>query len=103
MDAQFINKAVRDLLNQLVRELPGYRWDALCAFRDGKGKTVMELNVWRNDGQERAGHITYQMETGEVLAYHYPPLGKGAPEPVLDFLLDLYNMERRLSEVRRQL
>lgn len=98
MDTQLINKAVKDLLDKLVIDVPGYRWDSLCSFSDGRGMTVIELNVWRKDGQETAGRIAYQLETGDVLNFHYPPIGKDAPEPVVDFLLDLYNLERRMFE-----
>jgi hypothetical protein len=98
METQLINKAVKDLLDKLVHDLIGYRWDSLCAFSDGQSMTVIELNIWRKDGQESAGRISYQLETGDVLRYHYPPIGGNAPEPIIDFLLDLYNLEKRISE-----
>jgi hypothetical protein len=101
MDTKLINKAVKDLLDKLVHDLPGYRWDALCAFSDGQGMTMIELNVWRKDGQETAGRVAYQLETGDVLNYHYPPIGAHAPEPVVDFLLDMYNFERLMVEANR--
>jgi hypothetical protein len=103
MEMTLTNKAVKDLLDKLVRDLPGYRWDSMCAFSDGQGMTVIEVNVWRKDGQETAGRISYHLETGDVLRFHYPPIGQHAPEAVIDFLLDLYNLERKLYEANARL
>lgn len=94
MDSQYINKAVKELLDKLVHDLPGYRWDSLCAYSDGQGVTMIELNIFRKDGQEMAGRIAYQLETGEVHRFHYAPIGNHAPEMIVDFLLDVYNFER---------
>ena len=93
MRAEDINRAVKDLLDKLVADLPGYRWDSLCTSAKEPSLTVIELNIWRKNGQESAGRIAYQLETGLVLHFHYPPIGNNVPEPVLDFLLDLYNFE----------
>jgi hypothetical protein len=103
MQSQLINKAVKDLLDKLVLDLAGYRWDSLCSFSDGKGMTVIELNVWRKDGQEAAGSIAYQLETGDVLRFHYPPIGQNAAEPIVDFLLDMYNLERDMCQANMTL
>ena len=103
MEAHYINKAVKDLLDKLVGDLPGYRWDSACAYSDGRSMTMIELNIWRKDGQEAAGGIAYQLETGDVLHFRYPPMGREGPEQIVDFLLDLYNMERKLSDAALRL
>jgi hypothetical protein len=103
MDAQYINKAVKELLDKLVRDLPGYRWDSLCTSTDGQGMTIIELNIFRKGGQEVAGRIAYQLETGEVLLFQYAPIRNHAPEMVVDFLLDVYNFEQQLSKVEEGL
>lgn len=101
MDAVNINKAVKHLLDKLVEDLPGYRWDSVCSFSDGAGTTMIELNIFRRDGQEAAGHIAYRMETGEVHRFQYLPIKDNAPESIVDFLLDVYNFEKRVSDVER--
>jgi hypothetical protein len=98
MEAQYRNKVVKELLDKLVVDLPGYRWDSLCAFSDGQGTTMIELNIFRNGGQEVAGRIAYQLETGEVHRFHYRPIRDHAPETIVDFLLDVYNFEKQLFE-----
>lgn len=98
IESQYINKAVKELLNKLVQDLPGYRWDSLCSYSDGRGTTMIELNIFRRDGQESAGRIAYQLETGEVHRFHYTPIRDHAPETIVDFLLDVYNFEKRMSD-----
>ena len=90
-----INKAVREILNELVIELPRYRWESICTYSDGVGKTIIELNVYRNGGSERAGRIAYQLETGEVLNHSYQGMNGSSPTSILDFVLDIANLERR--------
>jgi hypothetical protein len=103
MEAHYINKAVKELLDKLVHDLPGYRWDSLCSYNDGQGVTLIELNIFRRDGQETAGRIAYQLETGEVFRFHYAPIRDHAPESILDFLLDVYNFEKRMSDSKASL
>jgi hypothetical protein len=98
MEVNAINKAVKELLDKMVTDLPGYRWDSMCAFSDGMGMTLIELNIFRREGQEAAGRIAYQLETGEVQRFHYTPIKADAPEMIVDFLLDVYNFEKRMSD-----
>lgn len=100
MDSELINKAVRELLNKLVEDLPEYRWDSLCAYSDGLGTTMIELNIFRKNGQETAGKIAYQLETGIVHRFQYKPMRANAPEMIVDFLLDVYNFEKQMSAAR---
>jgi hypothetical protein len=98
MEADSTNKAVRELLDKMVRDLPGYRWDSLCAYSDGMGHTIIEINIFRKSGQESAGRISYHLESGEVMTHHYPAFEGKVPETIVDFLLDVFNLEKRLSE-----
>ena len=94
IDPQTTNRAVREILNQLVRQLPGYRWESICTFSDGRGRTIIELNLYRSGGSRRIARIAYQLETGAILNYSYrSDLGK-APDSVVDLLLDIANAER---------
>lgn len=95
IDPNTINKAVREILNQLVQELPRYRWESICTYSDGAGKTIIELNVYRSGGSERLGRIAYQLETGDVLNHSYPGMNGSSPSSILDFVLDVANFERR--------
>lgn len=102
MEMVFVNKAVKEVLDKICSELNGYRWDSLCAFSDGKGITLIELNLYRKDGQELAGRIVYQLESGEVLRFHYPAFSGHAPEEILDFLLDVFNLEQHIHAAAQQ-
>lgn len=97
MENNFVNKAVKELLDKICKDLKGYRWDSLCAYSNGKGLTLIELNLFRKDGQEMAGKITYQLETGEVLRFVYPAFQGQAPSEILDFLLDVLNLENQIQ------
>ncbi len=103
MESNFINKAVKDLLDKVCSDLPGYRWDSLCSYSNGRGLTLIELNLFRKDGQEMAGRIAYQLETGEVLRYHYPAFSGDAPTEILDFLLDVMNLESQIHATKTYL
>jgi hypothetical protein len=98
METQLINKAVRELLDKLVTDLPGYRWDSFCTSSDGQGVTMIELNIFRKGGQEVAGRIAYRLETGEVQRFQYAPIRDHAPEMIVDFLLDVYNFEKQMFD-----
>ena len=101
IDPPIINKAVKELLDKMVREIPGRRWESMVTFSDGKGTTVIELNVYRGGGQEKAGRIAYQLENGEVLEARYPGYDGAFPESILDLLLDVVNLEGQLSRLGR--
>jgi hypothetical protein len=101
MDAYWINKFVKELLDKMVDELPGFRWDSLHTSEDAQGITMVELNLFRRDGQEVAGMIAYQLKTGEVYRLNYRPIQAEASEMIVDLLLDVYNLERTLSEAVR--
>ena len=103
MEHNFINKAVKELLDKICNHLQGYRWDSLCGFSDGKGLTLIELNLFRKDGQEMAGRIAYQLETGLVLRFYYPAFTGNAPEDILDFLLDVLNLESQIHATKAAL
>jgi len=90
-----INKAVREILNKLVHELPQYRWESMCTYSDGLGMTVIEINVYRGGGSERLGRIAYHLETGDVLNHRYRGYEDQAPESILDLILDVVNLEHR--------
>ncbi len=90
-----INKAVREILDKMVRELPQYRWESLVNYSDGKGTTNIEVNIYRAGGSERLGRITYHLETGEVVDFKYRGYAGDAPESIVDLILDIVNMERQ--------
>ena len=95
IEPTIINKAVREILDKMVRELPTYRWEGLCSFSDGKGTTIIELNIYRSGGSERLGRITYQLETGDVVNFRYRDLPEDAPDSIVDLILDVVNLEYR--------
>ncbi|MEM0996772.1 MAG: hypothetical protein AAGN35_06825 [Bacteroidota bacterium] len=101
IEPPIINKAVRELLEKMTREVSGRRWESMVTFSDGKGTTIIELNVYRGGGQERAGRIAYRLETGEVMEARYPGLGEELPESVVDLLLDAVNLEHQLARLGR--
>ncbi|MFM2377043.1 MAG: hypothetical protein RLZZ165_2140 [Bacteroidota bacterium] len=101
MNAYWIDKFVKELLDKMVDELPGFRWDSLYTSEEEQGSTMVELNLFRRDGQEAAGMIAYQLKTGEVHRFNYKPIQSDASEMIVDFLLDVYNLERTLSEAVR--
>lgn len=94
IEQPIINKAVKELLDKLVREHEGYRWESMCSFSDGKGTTYIEVNVYREKGSERLGRIAYHLETGQVLNFRYNGYGDKGPESIVDLLLDITNLER---------
>lgn len=89
-----INKAVREILDQLVRDLPQYRWESMCIHSDGLGMTVIEINIYQAGGSERIGQIAYHLETGDILNHRYRGYEGNAPESILDLILDVVNLER---------
>lgn len=95
IEPTIINKAVREILDKMVHDLPHYRWERLCTYSDGKGMTIIELNIYRAGGSERLGRIAYHLETGEVVNYRYPGYSDVAPESIVDLILDVVNLERR--------
>jgi hypothetical protein len=99
IDPNTSNKAVKELLDKLVQDVPGRRWESLVTFSDGKGVTVIELNIYRRDGQEKAGRISFRLESGEVLNAHYPGFEGDYPETVVDLLLDVVNLEGKFAKM----
>lgn len=95
IEPTIINKAVREILDKMVRELPHYRWESLCTYSDGKGTTIIELNIYRAGGSERLGRIAYHLETGEVVNLRYRDFKGDAPESIVDLILDVVNIERQ--------
>lgn len=95
MEPQLINKAVREILDKMTQDLPAYRWESLCTFSDGKGKTFIEINIYRGGGSDKLGRIAYQLETGQVLNHSYRDFGEESPESILDFILDVVNLEHK--------
>ena len=95
IEPTIINKAVREILDKMVHELPQYRWESMVSYSDGKGTTIIELNIYRSGGSERLGRITYQLETGDVVNLRYKDLPSDAPESIVDLVLDVVNLEHR--------
>ena len=87
------NHAIKEILDQITQDLPGYRWERICAFTDGKDKTVLELSLYRQDGQELAASFAYQVETGEILHYRNSTRTLPTPDALIDLLLDIRNQE----------
>lgn len=87
-----INATVRDLLNKLVDDYPHYRWESLCAYSDGREKTILEITIYSNHGNRQMGKITYQLETTEVLNVHYLGYHNAHPDSIIDLLLDIMNI-----------
>lgn len=86
-------------MDKMVLDIPGRRWESLVTWSDGKGVTVIEVNIYRRDGQEKAGRISYRLESGEVLSAHYPGFEGDFPETVVDLLLDVVNLEARFAQM----
>jgi hypothetical protein len=87
-------RAAKAILDSITAELPGYRWESLCAYSDGKSKTVLELSLYRKNGSELVVSIGYHVETGEMMTHRYPGYEGEAPENIIDLLLDTHNHER---------
>ncbi len=94
LNATETGRAIKAILDGITNELPGYRWESLCAFTDGKGKTVLEISLYRKNSSELVVSIGYHVEAGEMLHYRYPGYTGTAPESVIDLLLDTHNLER---------
>lgn len=92
-----INRAIKELLDKMARELPGRRWESLVTLSDGQGMTIIEINIYRRDGQEHAGRLAYRLETGIVKNVHYPGLTGECPEDILDLVLDVINLEQSMK------
>jgi hypothetical protein len=97
IDSFTTGKAVKALLDKMALELPHRRWEALVTRSDGQGRTLIEVNVYRRDGQELAGRISYQLETGEVIDAFYPGFEGEFPATVIDLLLDVVDLESRIA------
>jgi hypothetical protein len=87
-------KAIKAILDGITAELPGYRWESLCAYTDGKDMTVLEVSLYRKNGSELVVSVGYHVETGQMLQHRYPGYEGQAPETLIDLLLDAINMER---------
>ena len=89
---------VKELLDKLVQEHSPLRWDSVCAFSDGKSRTILEISVFGAHGQVQLGRIAYQMETGEIVNFFYKGYEGERPDDILDLILDLINLERRKAK-----
>lgn len=98
MEPTIINKAVREILDQLVRDFPDYRWESLCTESDGRGQTIIEVNIYRGGGSRRIGQVTYHLESGDILNFRYRNQLTTEPTSVVDFVLDIVNMEKLQTE-----
>lgn len=95
IDPTTTNKAVKEILDQMISELPRYRWESICVNADVIGRTIIEVNVYSAGGSRMNGRLVYQLETGEVLDWKYQGLETAASESVIDIVLDIANLERR--------
>jgi|GEM_PF-2341834 hypothetical protein len=93
-DRHTTNLAVKRILDALIQELPGYRWERICSFSDGQGHTVVEVSLYRKGGSLLAARLSYHVESGRLLDYHYPAHEGVPPENVVDLLLDIHNTEK---------
>lgn len=96
MDRHATNVAVKRILDQLVETLPGYRWERICTFSDGMETTIVEVSVYREGGSLLAVRLSYHVESGRLLDFHYLAHKGPKPETVIDLLLDIYNQEHAL-------
>jgi hypothetical protein len=94
LDQHATNHAVREILDGLVKELPGYRWERICAFSDGKETTIIEVSLYRKQGSEMAVTLSYQLETGALINCRYDAYNAPLPDSLIDLLLDICNFER---------
>lgn len=95
MEPDLINKAVKEILDKMVLDLPAYRWESLCTYSDGKGMTIIEINIYRSGGSEKLGRIAYRLESGLVQNHSYRDFVDETPDSILDFILDVVNLEHK--------
>ena len=96
MDRHETNLAVNKILDQLTATLPGYRWERICTFSDGLETTIVEVSVYREGGSLLAARLSYHVESGRLLDFHYLAHKGSKPETVVDLLLDIFNHELAL-------
>jgi hypothetical protein len=94
LNATETGRAIKAILDGITAELPGYRWESLCAYADGKGMTVLEISLYRKNGSELVVSVGYHVETGQMLHHRYPGYQGQAPDTLIDLLLDAINLER---------
>lgn len=102
IEPHIVNKAVREILDKLVEELPDYRWEGLCTSSNGPGETTIELNIYRNGGSERLGQISYHLESGDVLDYRYRGHLGDEQASIVDLVLDIVNLERDRVQLEKE-
>lgn len=96
LDRHATNVAVKRILDKLVESLPGYRWERICTYSDGMETTIVEVSIYRQGGSLLAARLSYHVESGRLMEFHYPSHNGPKPETVVDLLLDIFNQEHLL-------
>ena len=87
-------KEICDLLQLLNKLSPGIRISTKCIYADGMGKTYILIDIYCCSSLK--GEIIYRQETGKVKEGFYKNLILENGSYILDVLLDIYNLEKKL-------
>jgi len=83
-----------DLLNKICNDYRNLSWRISCNYVNGLGKTILEIFIIEHPRSYIKRKIAFQLENGRVLNHNIKEL-KGSTENIVDFLLDLINLEKR--------
>lgn len=96
MEKKEIKAAIDGILHKLIRDNSTLSWNISCAYSDGKGQTILQLNFFTSGKNKKKGTIGFHAETGQVIkSSYYKGLHIKEKElSVIDLLLDIWNLEK---------
>lgn len=94
-----LKKNILGLLAKMTHDFQDLTWKINCTYSDGKGQNIFKITISDINPPYLQGYVTFRLEDGCVINCRYKALQHSYGENIIDTLLDIIILEKRLHRM----
>lgn len=93
-----LKQNILGLLSKLTYDFQDISWKITCTYSDGNGQNIFKITI-SDINPPSQSYITFRLEDGCVINCRYKTIQQAYGENIIDTLLDVINLEKRLHRL----